>query len=191
MHPDSQLLNLFRAVLTGDAAALNVFCDALEDNAHPLTGFAREVAAAVPTIPADLNAVYEPEFLARGANWRIEYRPGRLARRLHPDVAIMQGGESAQVGEVYEGTGPWTDIDGVPTNLAPAGARISPTTIHSLQEEVTPDWVRLAFEAVRLNMIGHLLVGHQVAMVFPGQTEIQPVLPAIDHRIEWLIAQGL
>jgi hypothetical protein len=75
--------------------------------------------------------------------------------------------------------------------LAPAGGRVMPTTLPSLQEEVTPEWVRLAFDAVRLNMIGHLLVGHQVAMVVPGQNRIMPLIPAIDHRIQGLQAQGL
>jgi hypothetical protein len=56
---------------------------------------------------------------------------------------------------------------------------------------VTPEWVRMAFDAVRLNMIGHLLVGHQVAMLLPGQSGIMPVIPAIDHRIRWLQDQGL
>jgi hypothetical protein len=103
----------------------------------------------------------------------------------------MQGGENAEVGEVYEGDGPWTDLDVVWTMLAPAGGRVMPTTLSSLQEEVTPEWVRLAFDAVRLNMIGHLLMGHQVAMVLPGQNRIMPVIPAIDHRIKWLQAQGM
>jgi hypothetical protein len=66
-----------------------------------------------------------------------------------------------------------------------------PTTLSALQEEVTPEWVRLAFDAVRLNMIGHLLVGHKVAMLVPGQDKIMPVIPAIDHRIHWLRAQGM
>jgi hypothetical protein len=179
---------LFRAALTGDHLGLYAFCDALEENTHTLAPFAREVACATADLPTDLDAVYEPAFLARGTNWRIEYRPGR---RTHADFPLMQSGENAEVGEVYEGDGPWTDLDGVPTMLAPAGGRVMPTTLSSLQEEVTPEWARLAFDAVRLNMIGHLLVGHQVAMVFPGQTRVVPVIPAIDYRIKWLQAQGL
>jgi hypothetical protein len=169
---------------------LNAFCDALEENAHPLGPFVREVARATADIPGDLEALYEPAFLARGTNWRIEYRPGRRAR-IHPDVPLLQGGQNAEVGEVYEGDGPWTEMDGVATMLAPSGGRVMPITLSSLQEEVTPEWVRMAFDAVRLNMIGHLLVGHQVAMVLPGQGGIMPMIPAIDHRIKWLQAQGL
>jgi hypothetical protein len=191
MHRDSFLLTLFRAALTGDHAGLHAFCDALEKNTHPLAPFAREVASATSDIPADLDAVYEPAFLARGTNWRIEYRPGRRARRIHPDVPLMQGGQNAEVGEVYEGDGSWTELDGVVTMLAPSGARVMLTTLSSLQEEVTPEWVHTAFDAVRLNMISHLLVGHQVAMVIPGQEGIVPVIPAIDHRIKWLQAQDL
>jgi hypothetical protein len=63
LHRDSHLLTLFRAALTGDRLALNAFCDALEENAHPLASFAREVVCAVPDVPADLAAVYEPCFL--------------------------------------------------------------------------------------------------------------------------------
>jgi hypothetical protein len=191
MNRDSLLLNLFRAALTGDHLGLHAFCDALEENAHPLAPFAREVARATADVPSDLEAVYEPAFLARGTNWRIEYRPGRRARRIHPDLPLMQGGQNAEVGEVYEGDGPWTELDGVATKLALGGARNMPTTLSSPQEKVTPQWVRLAFDAVRLNMIGHLLVGHQVAMVLPGQDIIEPVIPAIDHRIKWLRDQGL
>ena len=182
---------MFRAALTGDHLAMDAFCDALEENTDPLAPFAREVARAMADIPADLDAVYEPAFLARGTNWRIEYRPGRRARRLHSRVALMQGGENAEVGEVYEGDGPWTNRDGVSTMLAPAGGWAMPTTESYPQEEVTIEWVCLAFEAVRLNMIGHLLVGHQVAMVLPGQNRIVPVIAAIDHRLEWLQAQGM
>jgi hypothetical protein len=191
MHRDSHLLTLFRTALTGGHVGLDAFCDALDENAHPLAPFAREVACATVDIPDDLEAVYEPAFLARGTNWRIEYRPGRRARRIHPGLPLLHGGQNAEVGEVYEGDGPWTDLDGVATMLAPSGARIMPTTVSSLQEEVTPEWVRMAFNAVRLNMIGHLLVGHLVAMALPGQGGIRPVIPAIDHRISWLQAQGL
>ena len=53
----------------------------------------------------------------------------------------MQGGESAEVGEVYEGDGPWTELDGVATMLAPGGARVMPTPLSS-SEMVTPEWVR-------------------------------------------------
>jgi hypothetical protein len=188
MHRDSQLLTLFLAAVTGDYLGLDAFCDALEENTHPLASFAREVARATADVPADLDAVYEPAFLARGTNWRIEYRPGRQA---HADGPLMQGGGNAEVGEVYEGDGPWTDLDGASTMLAPSGGGIMPTTLSSLQEEVTPEWVRLAFDAVRLNMIDHLLVGHQVAMVLSGQNRIIPVISAIENRIKWLQAQGL
>src|SRR5207244_4288278 len=123
MHRDSLLLTLFRAGLTGDIVALGAFCDALEDNNHPLTPLAREVANAAANVPADLAAVFEPAFLARGTNWRIEYRPGRLARQVHPDLPLLQGGENAEVGQVYEGEGPWTELEGVPTMLAPSGGR--------------------------------------------------------------------
>jgi hypothetical protein len=143
MHRDSLLLTLFRAALMGDQLALAAFCDALEEDTHPLAPFAREVACATADVPADLDAVYEPAFLARGPNWRIEYRPGRLARRIHPEVPLMQGGENAEVGEVYEGDGAWTDLDGVPTKLAPAGGRVMPSRFSSPQEMVSPsgsDW---------------------------------------------------
>jgi hypothetical protein len=142
MRRDSLLLTLFRAALTGEKLALVAFCDALEDITHPLVSFAREVAGATADIPADLDAVYEPAFLARGTNWRIEYRPGKRSRRMHPDVPLMHGGQNAEVGEVYEGHGPWTDLEGVSTMLAPAGGRVMPTTFSSLQEQVTPEWVR-------------------------------------------------
>ena len=58
MHRDSHLLTLFRAALTGDRLGLHAFCDALEENAHPLAPFAREVAGATADVPADLDAVY-------------------------------------------------------------------------------------------------------------------------------------
>jgi hypothetical protein len=121
MHKDSLLLTLFRAALTGDRLGLDAFADALEENAHPLGSFVREVARATADVPSDLEAVYEPAILARGTNWRIEYRPGRRTRRIHPDVPLMQGGQNAEVGEVYEGDGPWTELDGVATMLAPGG----------------------------------------------------------------------
>jgi hypothetical protein len=191
MHSDSELLNLFRAALTGDPIAFDVFCDALEDDSHLLALFAREVSRATPIIPADFDGVYEPEFLARGTNWRIEYRPGRRAERIHPSVPLVHGGQNAEVGEVYEGDGPWTQMDGVATRLAPAGVHITQTTFYALQEEVTIEWVRLAFDAVRLNMVGHLLVGHQVAMVTPKGNAIAPIVAPIDHRLNWLRAYGL
>jgi hypothetical protein len=191
MHKDSHLLALFRAALTDDRLSLDAFAEALEENAHPLVPFVREIACATADVPDDLEAVYEPAFLARGTNWRIEYRPGRRSRRIHPDLSLLQDGQNAEVGEVYEGDGPWTELDGVATMLAPSGVKVIPTTVSSLQEMVTPAWVCLAFDAVRMNMIGHLLVGHQVAMVVPGQGGITPVIPTIDYRINRLQAQGL
>src|SRR4051812_27524429 len=101
MQRDSQVLTLFRAALMGDAVGLGAFCDALEENDSPLAPLARELAASAPDVPDDLLAVFEPAFLARGTNWRIEYRPGKLAERVHPDLPLVQGGENAEVGEVY------------------------------------------------------------------------------------------
>jgi hypothetical protein len=190
MQPASLLLSLFRAALQGDQTAFGAFCDALEGNGHLLAPLARELANATPEIPEDLAAVYEPAILARGTNWRIEYRPGELARRVHPDVPLMQGGRNAEVGDVYEADGPWTELDGVATVTAPSGGSARPNTFSELQEEVNAAWIRMVFDAVRFSMIGNLLVGHQVVMVFPGRPSFDPVLPPLDHRISWLVQAG-
>lgn len=191
MLKDSQVLNLFRAVLTGDDIAWGVFCDALEDNDHPLQSFAREIAAATPTIPADLNAETGPATLACGNGWRIEHRPGRVSTRIYPDMHYSQGGENAEVGAVYEAGGPCPDFEGVSTDMAPAGVRAQTPTERSIQENVTAVWVQLAFETVRLNMIGNLLVGHGVVILSRRDAVIRPALPAIDHRIQYLLNNGL
>ena len=88
MHRDSHLLTLFRAALTGDALALDAFCDAVEENTHTLAPFAREVACATERMPRLARCTNPPlpsggSFDHGGASLRDSPLVGDVDRQIH------------------------------------------------------------------------------------------------------------
>jgi hypothetical protein len=153
MSVDRTALETLRAAALGDDSALFGLADRLEEVGHEAAGLARDLAGASPACPADLPALTEPWVLARGASWRVEYRPGPPGG--DAEVMVLLSAEAPEEFAAFSG---------------PRG-------------DVSATWLRDAFAAGRLNLLSHFLLGHPVAGVEAGRPGVRVDLEGLEAHL--------